>query len=364
MSKEEGGLGRLDFPLAADEDGAASRAYGVYVVRQHLALRGLFLIDPNGVLQFQVVHSVSIGRSPGEILRVLDGLQMGGLCPADRPAGGPPLDISRELGPNRVLGHYRIEARLGAGSFGTVFRAHDLRLDRTVALKVLRPGSPLPPEAFLAEARAAAALNHPNVCIIHSVEADLGAPVIVMEHVDGRPISALLENGALPLAQVVDLGRQIAQAMAAAHAQGVIHGDLKPANILVTVAGSAKVMDFGMARRHAPPPQGDETSLWSPIPAGGLSGTPAYMAPEQARGAPASAASDVFSLGLVLYEMATGRRARGQGNLLEVLRRIDQDDAARLADQTPPPLAGVLAQALAADPGRRITMAHMAERLG
>src|SRR6516162_9642412 len=183
--------------MSPREDGAACRAYGFYLERQHVALRGLFLIDPNGVLQYQVVHSLTVGRNTEEVLRVLEGLQMGGLCPGEWPRGEPPLDLSRELGPNRVLGPYQIEAELAGGSFGTVFRAHDLTLDREVALKVLRPGSPVPPAALLAEARAAAALSHPNVCIIHAVDSSLGAPMIVMEYVAGRPLSQFLGEGPL-----------------------------------------------------------------------------------------------------------------------------------------------------------------------
>ena len=163
-----------------------------------MALRGLFLIDPNGVLQYQVVHSLTVGRNTEEILRVLDGLQMGGLCPAERRHGEPALDVGRELGPNRVIGPYRVEAELGGGSFGTVFRARDLTLDREVALKVLRPGSPVPAATLLAEARAAATLNHPNVCVIHAVDSSLGAPMIVMEYVAGRPLSQLLGKGHSP----------------------------------------------------------------------------------------------------------------------------------------------------------------------
>src|SRR3984893_10807239 len=151
-SPAQGGLGGLNFPLAGDEDGAACRAYGGYAERQHLALRGLCLIDPNGVLQYQVVHSLTVGRNTEEILRVLEGLQMGGLCPGERRRGEPALDATRELGPNRVIGPYRVEAELGGGSFGTVFRARDLTLDREVALKVLRPGGPVPPAAPLGRA--------------------------------------------------------------------------------------------------------------------------------------------------------------------------------------------------------------------
>ncbi len=362
-SPEEGGLGGLSFPLAGDEDGAACRAYGVYLERQHIALRGLFLIDPNGVLQYQVVHNLTVGRNTEEILRVLEGLQLGGLCPGERRRGEPALDVTRELGANRVIGPYRIEAELGGGSFGTVFRARDLTLDREVALKVLRPGGPVPAAALLAEARAAAAVSHPNVCAIHAVDSSLGAPMIVMEYVDGRPLSQLLGDGPLAPEQVTELGRQVALGMAAAHAQGVVHGDLKPANILVTPAGMVKVVDFGMARRSAPP-GGEATALWDPGPAGGISGTPAYMAPEQARGESATPASDVFSLGVMLYELVLGRRARGEGNLLELLHLIDREDLTHQLDGTPEPFAGILRLALAVAPEkRRITMAQIAERL-
>ena len=363
-SPDQGGLGGLNFPLAADEDGAACRAYGVYLERQHVALRGLFLIDPNGVLQYQVVHSLTVGRNTEEVLRVLEGLQMGGLCPGERQRGEPPLDLSRELGPNRVLGPYQIEAELGGGSFGTVFRARDLTLDREVALKVLRPGSPIPAAALLAEARAAAALNHPNVCAIHAVDSSLGAPMIVMEYVAGRPLSEFLMQDPLAWQQAAGLCRQVALGMAAAHAQGVVHGDLKPANILVTPDGTVKVVDFGMARRSTSSAQGEKTVLWDPGPAGGISGTPAYMAPEQARGEPATPASDVFSLGVMLYELVTGRRARAEGNLLELLRRIEGEDLTRHLAGTAEPFADVLRQALAVAPAqRRITMTQIAERL-
>ena len=360
----QGGLGSLGFPLAADADGAASRAYGVYVEKQHLALRGLFIIDPNGVLQYQVVHNLSVGRSAEEVLRVLEGLQMGGLCPAERPRGEAAIDLSRELGPNRIIGPYRIEVALGGGSFGNVFRARDLTLERTVALKVLRPGSPVPPQTLLAEARVSAALNHPNLCTIHSVDSTLGAPIIVMEYVDGPPLSQEMATGPLPLDRAATLGRQIALGMAEAHAQGVVHGDLKPGNILVTAAGVAKIVDFGLARRSVPLADGDATRVWSPSDGEGIHGTPAYMAPEQARGAPASPASDVFALGLILYEMVTGRRARTEGTLFETLRQIEQPVAETLASQAPEPFAGVLRQALAIDPTeRRITMAQIGQRL-
>ncbi len=363
-SPAAGGLGALSFPLAADEDGATCRAYGVYLEKQRVALRGLFLIDPNGVLQYQVIHSLTVGRNTEEILRVLEGLQLGGLCPGERGRGEALLDATRELGPNRVIGPYRIEVELGGGSFGTVFRARDTMLDREVALKVLRPGGPVPEAYLLAEARAAAAVSHPNVCVIHSVDSSHGAPMIVMEYVAGQPLSHLLGNGPLPREQAAALVRQIALGMAAAHAQGVVHGDLKPANILVTTAGTVKLVDFGMARRKAAQVQSEETVDWDPSPTGGISGTPAYMAPEQARGESATPASDVFSLGVILYELVTGRRARTEGNLLEVLHHIDREDLTGHLAQTPEPFAGVLRLALTVAPAaRRITMAEIADRL-
>jgi serine/threonine protein kinase len=360
----EGGVGPLRFPLASDEDGSVARAYGVYVEGQKLALRGLFIIDPNGVLQYQVVHSLSVGRSTEEILRVLEGLQMGGLCAGERKRGEPALDVARELTPDRVIGHYRIEAELGGGSFGTVYRARDLTLERTVALKVIRPGGPLAPEALLAEARAAAALAHPNVCVIHAVDSSLGPPMIVMEYVDGEPLSRRLRPVRLPSQEATSFGRQIALGMATAHAHGVVHGDLKPANVLITPAGTAKIVDFGMARRDVGARAGDQTALWNPTSSGGISGTPAYMAPEQARGQPPTQASDVFSLGLILYEMATGRRARAEGNILQLLRLIDREDPMEYAGHAAEPFADILRQALATDPAeRRISMAQIADRL-
>lgn len=363
--RSQGGLLGLNFPLGADETGDVCRAYGVYVPKQHMALRGLFVIDPNGVLQYQVVHNLSVGRSTDEVLRVIEGLQTGGLCPADWVQGDAPIDLSQTLAANHILGNYRIEAPLGSGSFGAVFRARDLVLDRTVALKVRKPVKSESADSVLTEARAAAALSHPNICVVHGLEDHQGSSVIVMEYLDGRPLSHLLAGAPLDHETAVALGGQVARGMTAAHASQIVHGDLKPANIMITEAGMAKILDFGLARRTARS-GADETVDWSPAAdePNGISGTPRFMAPEQARGEATTPASDVFALGLILYEMASGRRAIGDGPILKILREIDQIDPARFAGEVSEPFASILREALVKNAAqRRITMAEIAARL-
>jgi alkyl hydroperoxide reductase subunit AhpC len=361
-SPSESGIGPLAFPLASDPDGEVCKAYGVFVERGHLALRGLFIVDPNGVLQYQVVHNLSVGRSCDEILRVLDGLQSGGLCSAERTVGQPTLDIFDHLGPNRVIGQYQLESLLGTGAFGVVYRARDSVLDRTVALKVLRPGN-MARDRVLAEARAAAALNHPNVCTIHAIDDTHGAPMIVMEYVAGEMLAERIQKGALPPDDVAAIGRQIAAGLAAAHAAGIVHGDLKPANLMATPSGTIKIMDFGLAQR-IPELDGDGNTIeWTGSSNSNISGTPGYMAPEQTRGEPISAASDVFVLGLIIYELLTGKPAVTGNNILEVFRQIEQFDAAKCVAGLPEPFAGILCESLARKPAERpITMAQIAER--
>ncbi len=360
----QGGLGGLAFPLASDEDGSVCQAYGVYVPRQHLALRGLFIIDPNGVLQYQVVHNLSVGRRSEEVLRVLDGLQSGGLCPESWAREDSTLDPTRVLGPQSVVGQYRIEEQIGSGTYGVVYRARDLTLERTVALKIFRPGTNLS-RRLLEEARNAAALNHPHVCTVYAVDDSDGISMIVMEHVTGEPLRKVLEQGKLPLDHARSFARQIALGLASAHAHHIVHGDLKPANIMVTPEGLVKVMDFGLARREPAVSPTAETGTWSTADPGGLSGTPDYMSPEQARSEPATSQSDVFALGLIVYEMLAGEKAIRGANLLDVLRQIDTLDATRYADGMPEPMATVLRRSLARDSARRdITMTEIADLLG
>jgi alkyl hydroperoxide reductase subunit AhpC len=360
----QGGLGGLRYPLASDEDGAVCRAYGVYGPRQHAALRGLFIIDPNSVLQYQVVHNLSVGRRTDEVLRVLSALQTGGLCPSDWERESATLDPTRSLGPNSMLGQYRIEAELGRGSFGAVYRAYDSLLERQVALKVMGPGGASSSDAVLREARAAAALIHPHICTVFAVDASEGVFMIVMEYLDGQPLSKSLEQGPLPPERVAAIGRQVALGMAAAHAQAIVHGDLKPANIMVTHDGVAKILDFGLARRPQQMASGDETVLFDDAETGKLAGTPLYMSPEQIHGQQLMPASDVFSFGMILYEMLTGRTAVEGNNILEIMRKIETLDVDRYAKEVAGPFASILRQALIADwRQRRITMGQIAEML-
>lgn len=228
------------------------------------------------------------------------------------------------------LGHYEILKMLGAGGMGEVYLAEDLKLGRKVALKLLPQESGPDISArrrFLREARAASALNHPNIVTIHAIEQIDGRDLIVMEYVSGETLKSEIEGGPLRFERVIELGAQVADALAAAHAAGLIHRDIKPANILVTPQGQVKVVDFGLAKRFA---RDDATASASATGAGLIVGTAAYMSPEQTRGEELDERSDIFSLGCVLYEAATGKRPFDGPSVISILREI--------AEKEPPPL--------------------------
>jgi len=214
--------------------------------------------------------------------------------------------------------HYTVVKKLGSGGMGVVYEAEDARLGRQVALKFLPRELEQDPQAlerFKQEARAASALNHPNICTIYATEECEGQSFIAMELLDGQNLSEKINGHPLPLDKILDISIQITDALDVAHGKGIVHRDLKPANIFVTTRGQAKILDFGLAKltherraaletvvSNAPPTAAN--MLTSP---GMAVGTVAYMSPEQARGEPLDGRSDLFSLGSILYEMATGR---------------------------------------------------------
>jgi alkyl hydroperoxide reductase subunit AhpC len=378
-SPAAGGIGPLQFPLASDATGDVARRYGVWLPESGVSARGLFLIDPQGILQYSVVHNLSVGRSVDEILRVLDALESGGLCPASWTAADGNIDPEAALQPGRVLGHYRIQRLLGKGTFATVFAAWDLQLERHVALKVLRRNAVESRTDVLREARVAAPLNHPNICTIYAVEELDGLPVIALELIDGGPLSKVLFDGP-PDERRLELAHGIAVGLAAAHARQIAHGDLKPANVLVGRDFVPRILDFGLSRRanrqspsreespatglvsaFAELPHGDmdatvSTPLAAPGSEGGISGTPAYMSPEQWRGGPATPASDMFSFGLVLFELLTNRRALPDDNLALLAARIANPRLPEsLAGQVPNEFQNLLLGLLNYDPESRLT---------
>ncbi len=224
------------------------------------------------------------------------------------------------LGPGTTLGPYRIEAAIGAGGMGAVWKARDTRLDRTVAIKTIEGKFT---ERFEREAKSIASLNHPHICTLH----DVGDNYLVMEFIDGQPV-----KGPLPVAEVVRLGAQIAEAIDAAHRKGITHRDLKPGNVLVTKAGSAKVIDFGLAKGGSPVRGEADLTLTKPLTAEGtILGTVPYMSPEQLQGQEADARSDIFALGCVLYEMLTGKRAFEGKSQVSIMAAILEHEPAPLA---------------------------------
>ena len=267
----------------------------------------------------------------------------------------------------KTLSHYRVTAKLGEGGMGEVYRATDSRLGREVAIKVL-------PEAvasdadrlarFELEARTVAGLNHPNIVVLHSIEEEEGIRFLTMELVEGESLDCQVEPDGLPIARVMELGIAIADALAAAHEKGVVHRDLKPANVMLTREGRVKVLDFGLAKLEAPDAGLDVTqaaTLAAPLSAAGqVVGTVPYMAPEQVRGEAVDSRTDVFALGILLYELATGRRPFEGSTLGVISTAILRDAPAALSTvrvDVPADLDRIVARCLEKEPSARFQTA-------
>jgi serine/threonine-protein kinase len=272
-----------------------------------------------------------------------------------RPAAESHLEGKR-------LGPYEIAGLLGAGGMGRVYRARDPRLDREVAVKVLAPeamGDAERRRRFEQEARAAGALNHPNVLAVHDVGSQDGVPYVVAELLEGESLRARIERGPASWRECVDWGRQAAAGLAAAHDKGIVHRDLKPENLFLTHDGRVKILDFGLAKLTIRPGASAPADSDEPTQPGTLMGTLGYMAPEQVRGEVADRRSDIFALGAVLFEILAGRRAFGQGSPAEILAAILHGEPPPLPQsRVPVPLAEVVWRCLRKPPDDRFQSAR------
>jgi TolB-like protein/tetratricopeptide (TPR) repeat protein len=265
----------------------------------------------------------------------------------------------------KTLGHYQITEKLGEGGMGEVYRATDTKLGRDVALKVLPVEMARSPERlarFQREARAVAALNHPHIVTIFSVEEAEGIHFLTMELVEGQSLDRLIPAQGLPLKRILAIVSALAEALAAAHEKGIVHRDLKPANVMVTHDGRVKVLDFGLAKENRADEPGDSTlTSAGHTEAGVLMGTPAYMSPEQVAGRGVDHRSDIFSLGIVMYEMASGQRpfqGRSSAELASAILRDTPHPLNKLRADLPGDLVRVIRRCLEKDPRHRLQTAR------
>jgi serine/threonine-protein kinase len=296
---------------------------------------------------------------------------------ASPPLHGPLTDLrspgaarAAVLRPGDTLGRFVVRAELGRGGMGVVYAADDTTLGREVALKVLAiEDDPEPRKRFLREARSAAVLGDPGIATVYDVGEDAGRVFIAMELVRGRTLRALLDARpsdarALPIADALRIAREAARALGVAHARGVVHRDLKPENVMIADGGHVKILDFGLAKRTEPTLTTTDGGT-ATTEDGRILGTPSYMSPEQTKGRPVDARGDVFSLGVMLYEMVTGKRPFDRPTLVEIFVAIDRDEPeppARLNPRVPAALARVIQQCLRKSPADRYADARVVLR--
>src|SRR5215468_7649354 len=270
--------------------------------------------------------------------------------------------------PPSFFGPYRVDALLGRGGMGEVFRAFDTRLGRPVAVKLMASGGERSSavQRFLREARAASALNHPNIVTIHDVgETDDGQHYIVQEFIEGRTLRSLLRDAMAP-ATVIDIGRQVARALSAAHAEGIVHRDVKPENIMVRADGYVKVLDFGLARIDHSNVSEEVTRASLDTAVGTVIGTTFYLSPEGVQALVAGPPADVFALGIVLYELLAGRRPFMASTNIGVLAAILSEEPvplSRVNPAIPVVLDELVQRMLAKHPEHRPTAAEVDDLL-
>jgi eukaryotic-like serine/threonine-protein kinase len=275
--------------------------------------------------------------------------------------------MNSELSIGTVLSHYRIVSRIGAGGMGVIYKASDVRLDRDVAIKVLPAGFANDPQRlqrFEQEARSTSALNHPNILTVYDIGNHEGAPYIVAELLEGQELRAQLGEGALPPRKAVEYARQIIAGLAASHEKGIVHRDLKPENLFVMKDGRVKILDFGLAKLKTPfgSPAGSEGATQPQVTnPGTVMGTVAYMSPEQVRGEAVDHRSDIFSFGVILYEMLTGKRPFRRETMAETMTAIlkeEPDEIPNAESRFPLQLLRVVQTCLAKNPADRFQTAH------
>lgn len=253
-------------------------------------------------------------------------------------------------------GRYEIVEELGRGSMGVVYKAYDPNIDRIIALKVLRPDrvtSKAFVERFLKEAKAIGRLSHPNIVAVYDVGQDHGTIYIAMEFLEGTPLNDLIAKGEMEIKEVIRIALQVAKALDYAHKKGIVHRDIKPSNIIITPEGEVKLTDFGIA--HI-----DDPSMPHQTQAGEILGTPAYMSPEQVLGRSIEGSADIFSLGIVIYEMVTGTRPFKGPNLAAIFNAITQiepEPPDKIRKDCPQALSRIIMKCLEKEPARRFQTA-------